>query len=379
MLEKLRSVFTLDILSAVGTWAMVACSAWYFMFVDNRVDNSSIVAAACLHICFIVLWLFSSSERTKHFTQSVKALLLSVQYLCVTALFFLVPYSYTAILITIWCTLLPTVMSVRSAILTAPLWSAPLWLVYQFYWQEQYAFVTAALFFMFNIFALIMVNTAEKERQSKEHANQLNRELLATQNLLSQASQQEERVRIARNIHDLLGHHLTALTINLQVASRITEGEAKQKIDTCHGLAKLLLSDVREAVCEIREKSDVKLKDALMELFKNLPRLKIQLHFDDNLHINEVNTADTIIKCIQECLTNSLKHSAADELVLTIDKTEQGISINVSDNGRPIKHFNMGNGLKGMSERVLQIGGKVYFSHDHRGFQILITIPQAIL
>ena len=61
-----------------------------------------------------------------------------------------------------------------------------------------------------------MVNTATKEREAKEHANQLNRELLATQELLSQASKQAERVRIARNIHDLLGHHLTALTINLR-------------------------------------------------------------------------------------------------------------------------------------------------------------------
>jgi uncharacterized membrane protein (DUF2068 family) len=79
-------------------------------------------------------------------------------------LFFLVPYAYSAILITIWCTLLPNVMSLRSAMLTAPLWSSPLWLIYQFHWQEQYAFVSAALFFMFNIFALIMVNTATKSR-----------------------------------------------------------------------------------------------------------------------------------------------------------------------------------------------------------------------
>ena len=49
-----------------------------------------------------------------------------------------------------------------------------------------------------------------------------------------------------------------------------------------------------------------------MALFENLPRLKIQLHYDDNLNINEVDTADTIIKCVQECLTNTLKHSTAD-------------------------------------------------------------------
>lgn len=379
MLVKLRSVFSLDLCSAIGTWAMVACSAWYFMFTNGRIDMSSIIATACLHICFIVLWLLSTSETKKYSTNKVQVLSLCVQYICVIALYFLVPYIYTAILITIWCTLLPSVMSVRIAILTAPLWSAPLWLVYQFYWQEKYAFVSAALFFMFNIFALIMVNTADKERASKEHANQLNRELLATQNLLSQASQQAERVRIARNIHDLLGHHLTALTINLQVASRITDGEAKEKIDTCHGLAKLLLSDVREAVSEIREKSDVNLKDALKELFKNLPRLKIQWHFDDNLHITEVNTADTIIKCVQECITNSLKHSTADILELRIDKTEQGISVRVSDNGQPIKNYNVGNGLKGISERLSQIGGQVNFIHDHSGFQTLITIPQAML
>lgn len=164
---------------------------------------------------------------------------------------------------------------------------------------------------MFNVFALIMVNTASKERQAEEYANQLNREFLATQKLLSQASKQAQRVRITRNIHDLLGHHLTALTINLQVASRITQGDAKEKVESFHVLAKLLPSDVRKAVSEIRENSGVELKEALMALFENLPRLKIQLHYDDNLNINEVDTADTIIKCVQECLTNTLKHSTA--------------------------------------------------------------------
>jgi signal transduction histidine kinase len=294
-------------------------------------------------------------------------------------LFFLVPYTHSAILITIWCTLLPNVMSLRSAMLTAPLWSSPLWLIYQFHWQEKYAFVSASLFFMFNMFALIMVNTATKEREAKERANQLNRELLATQKLLRQASTQAERVRIAQNIHDLLGHHLTALSINLQVASRITQGEAKEKIETCHGLAKLLLSDVREAVSEIREKSDVELKDTLMALFDNLPRLKIQLHFDDNLNINEVNTADTIIKCVQESVTNTLKHSTADVVVLQVNKAKQGISVNINDNGKLIKHFDMGNGLKGMVERLSLIGGHVNFTHDNKGFRTSISIPQETL
>jgi two-component system sensor histidine kinase DesK len=379
MLEKLKTQFSLDIVSAVGTWAIVAISACYFMLVSPSYGITSVIIVASLHLCFIVLWLCSTRKMTNALTKTSKVMLLSVQYACVLSLFVLVPLNYSAILVTIWCTLLPTVMPLRKAMLTAPLWSSPLWLIYQFHWSEKYAFVSAALFFMFNIFALIMVNTATKERQAKEHANHLNRELLATQKLLSQANKQAERVRIARNIHDLLGHHLTALTINLQVASRITQGEAKEKIETCHGLAKLLLSDVREAVSEIRERSDIELKDALMALCDNLPRLKIQLHFDDNLNINEVNTADTIIKCVQECLTNTMKHSTADELELEINKVEQGIALNISDNGKPINHFDMGNGLRGITERLALIDGHVNFVHDKKGFRISISIPQETL
>ncbi|MBL4630342.1 MAG: histidine kinase, partial [Paraglaciecola sp.] len=176
-----------------------------------------------------------------------------------------------------------------------------------------------------------------------------------------------------------LGHHLTALTINLQVASRISQGDAKEKIDTCHGLAKLLLSDVREAVSEMRVQSDVELKEILMALCDNLPRLKVQLHFDKYLNINEVNTADTIVKCVQESLTNTLKHSTADMLLLEIKKVKQGIAINISDNGQLIKHFEIGNGLKGMAERLALIGGQVNFTHYDKGFQTSISIPQETL
>jgi hypothetical protein len=82
-------------------------------------------------------------------------------------------------------------------------------------------FISATLFLMFNLFALIMMNTAIKERRAREQANQLNRELLATHSLLRQASQQAAMDKISHKINDLLGDHLTALTINLQVASRI--------------------------------------------------------------------------------------------------------------------------------------------------------------
>ena len=93
MLEKIKplGVLSLDIFSAVGTWAIVAISACYLMLNSARYDISSVIVAACLQIGFIILWLRSISEATKYSSQRSKVLLLSAQYACVLGLFFLVP------------------------------------------------------------------------------------------------------------------------------------------------------------------------------------------------------------------------------------------------------------------------------------------------
>jgi CheY-like chemotaxis protein len=94
-----------DIFSALGT-SIVAISAWYFMFTNASYELNSVIAAACLHLCFIIFWLCSTSQATQYSSQTSEIVFLGVQYTCVIDLYFLVPYKYTAILITIWCTLL---------------------------------------------------------------------------------------------------------------------------------------------------------------------------------------------------------------------------------------------------------------------------------
>jgi signal transduction histidine kinase len=73
---------------------------------------------------------------------------------------------------------------------------------------------------------------------------------------------------------------------------------------------------------------------------------------------------------VQECFTNTLKHFTADVLVLEVNKAERVIAVNMSDNGKLIKHFNMGNGLKSMAERLSLIGGHVHFTHDNKSFSL---------
>ena len=76
----------------------------------------------------------------------------------------------------------------------------------------------------------------------------LNAELRATQQLVVDSSKIAERMRIARELHDLLGHHLTGLSLNLEVASHLTQGQTQEHIQTAQSVTKLLLEDVREVV-----------------------------------------------------------------------------------------------------------------------------------
>ena len=79
-----------------------------------------------------------------------------------------------------------------------------------------------------------------------------NAELEATRELLAQSVRLAERARIARDLHDLLGHHLTALSLNLEIASHKADGEARERIDTAQSVTKLLLGDVRGVVGALR-------------------------------------------------------------------------------------------------------------------------------
>lgn len=373
---NLLKLLQMDRFTAVATWAVVASTAVYFMLLNDEVTEQRIVLVVGLFILFIAAWLLSTSDHLLRTNSIQRWSLIGFQYAVIVGLYFTVPFSYTAILVTLWCTQLPYYMSMRLAFLTSPLWSAPLWIIYATYWHQQHMFVSALLFWMFNLFALVMMNTMINERKAKESADQLNRELMATQLLLAQATKQAERVRIARNIHDLLGHHLTALAINLQVAERITQGEAKNKIEQCHSLAKLLLSDVREAVSEIREKSSLQLQSTLHALIDNVPNLSVQLSYDEQLDINDVNVAETILRCVQESLTNSLKHSNASTFSICINRQGSGLMLSLKDNGNVAGDIKPGNGLLGMQERVSALAGHINWTANKQGFSTDIYFPE---
>ncbi|RZI97827.1 MAG: histidine kinase, partial [Rubrivivax sp.] len=138
------------------------------------------------------------------------------------------------------------------------------------------ALMQSVLYAGFSGFVFITSLVALQQTQAREEQRRLNAELRATRALLAESARVNERTRISRELHDLLGHHLTALSLNLEVAGHITEGQAQEHVRQAHTLAKLLLTDVREAVSQLRESGAIDLGAALRPLAENVPKLGIE-------------------------------------------------------------------------------------------------------
>jgi signal transduction histidine kinase len=237
-------------------------------------------------------------------------------------------------------------------------------------------FVLTITYFGFQMFALATTYATISEAKAKRELAQANAELRAAQELLAESSRVSERLRIARELHDVIGHHLTALSLNLEVASRISEGKSKEVVDRSHAIAKLLLSDVRSVVSTLREDETIDISKALSSLVEGIPKPYIHLTMPSDLHLEDTNKAQVIVRCIQEVITNTMKHANAENLWLSLERTPDGITIHARDDGHGTKNVQAGNGLQGMRERLEQIGGRLSVSSSPgKGFELSAYLP----
>src|SRR4030095_14137207 len=96
-------------------------------------------------------------------------------------------------------------------------------------------------------------DVAMRETRARQELARVHAELRATQGLLAESVREAERVRISREVHDTLGHHLAALSVNLEVATHLAQGKAAEHVGQAHTLAKRLLADIRNVVGTLRE------------------------------------------------------------------------------------------------------------------------------
>ena len=226
------------------------------------------------------------------------------------------------------------------------------------------------------VFTVLLSQAVAREAAARNELAKLNAELRATQQLLVDSSQVAERMRIARELHDLVGHHLTGLSLNLEVASLLTEGNAQEHIQTAQSVTKLLLQDVREVVSSLRGEDSFDLGRAIRTLSKDIPKPRIHLDVPEDLGIYDPVRAETILRCVQEIITNAVRHSDAHNLWIELIKMEDGVEVRARDDGRGVKHLKPGNGLTGMRERLEKVGGQLEIeSTPSTGFRLKARIP----
>ncbi len=247
--------------------------------------------------------------------------------------------------------------------------------VMRYVWGEGDGLITAVLYGTFHLFALLTARNAAEAAAARDRAEFLNRELVASQHLLSEASRQSERTRIARDLHDLLGHHLTALSINLQIAERLADGKAQEKIAESRALARLLLADVRDAVSTLRDESVVDFDRAIRLLVDKVPQLDIDLDIEAGLEIDEFEVAESLLRCVQEALTNTLRHSGANRSWIRVWRAADGVHLEIRDNGRSSARLVEGNGLTGLRERLERLQGSLELDTVNEALRLHVTIP----
>lgn len=239
------------------------------------------------------------------------------------------------------------------------------------------ALVLCTLYLGFSVFTYVTSLVAKQQTDSREELRRLNSELRATRTLLTESSRIGERMRIARELHDLVGHHLTALSLNLEVASHLVGGEAKQHVCQAQSVARLLLSDVREVVSQLRDDDAIDLTHALKTLVEGVPGLAIHLDLPPKFALDDPHRAQVLLRCAQEIITNTVRHADARNLWLSFERTTSNeLAIHAHDDGRGTGTVQHGNGLTGMRERLTQIGGRLRITTARdRGFALDAWVP----
>lgn len=240
------------------------------------------------------------------------------------------------------------------------------------------AILQSFLYLGFSSFTFVTSSIARGQAQEREEQRRLNAELRATRALLVESSRVAERVRIARELHDLIGHHLTVLSLNLEVTSHLVEGPAQDKVRQAQSVARLLLSDVREAVSQLRDDAGVDLGVALRALVEGLPTPKIHLTLPAQFELDDPHRAQVLLRAAQETLTNTIRHARANQLWWRFAQLSDPARVRFEsrDDGVGTNGFTIGNGLAGMQERIRALGGQVHFETAvGQGFALTIEIP----
>ncbi len=268
------------------------------------------------------------------------------------------------------------------------------------YTTQQRMLMTGILNFMTSantiLFIAYMIIYMMDQIREKERVTELNRQLeeanvqlFAMNNQLKdyaamqkQMGEVEERNRIAREIHDTLGHTMTGLSAGIDACIALIDysvDETKKQLHIISNVARQGLKDVRRSMKKLRPDTLEKesLESAIQKLIedaRDTSKVSVEFHsFLPTLQFEE-DEEDTIYRIIQEGITNAIRHGHATKVFVNLKKVDMWLLIRIRDNGVGCDDIKDGFGLTHMRERVEMLHGTVKCS-SYLGFQIIVRLP----
>jgi signal transduction histidine kinase len=226
----------------------------------------------------------------------------------------------------------------------------------------------------------IIASRVEVDRARGELARS-NAELVSMQSFVAETVRDRERLRIARDLHDVTGHKLTALKINLQIMQQRVTGDTdlREFVDRSAQIADDLLADTRVIVRQISGSEGLALNESLNKLATLLPEGMITVELEDGLRVQSGEVARLLLRAGQEGVSNALRHGGATRIQLSLRRIGDRFVLRIIDNGRGLRGKPAGFGRSQLAARVKDLDGE-YRLIDHAaaggsGCELEITLP----
>lgn len=200
--------------------------------------------------------------------------------------------------------------------------------------------------------------------------------------ITEKAGETKERNRLAREIHDSLGHTLTSISAAIDACiTTVVQSptETKKRLEEIAGITRQGLDDVRRSVHELRPDpvETLGLEYALIKMIRKINSMtNTKVYFESALNSMKLNEDEenTVYRIVQESITNAIRHGKASKIWINIKKSDSDMVVTVQDDGVGSATINKGFGLTHITERVELLNGTVAFDGS-RGFAVTARIP----
>jgi signal transduction histidine kinase len=371
------------VLAGIASSLIAALPVWVEMARrPELVGEPRIIAWNAVFLVFLAAFLACGTMATERWPRPRHRALLLIQSLASLGMASLELSTVDAVFLVIVAAQLSEVVSLRSALVWVALQTAIYGVLLLPGRDLAQAVTIAGAFGGFQIFALYAFHIMHSERQAREELARTHESLLATRHLLAESTRAAERLRISRELHDALGHHLTALSLNLEAALHAPRPpDSRRHVETALRIARDLLAEVREVVGALRREEAEgtlagRLAATLGGLDAGVERPLLHLTVQPDVRVDDPGLEHTLVRCAQEIFTNAVRHAGARNLWLEVAREGSGLILRARDDGRGAARVEPGNGLRGMRERVEEQGGRLDLAAaPGGGFAVTAWLP----